>query len=1416
MSPDKDHSVTADSPPAFSPPPSMSTPIKRPTRTYGRPKDPVANQSNPPLQPFKSAWARGSTSHGAGTLDLAQKQSERQHPSRPSSFHDVADGQHSDEEAGDASVGFQFDWRAKMKEIDENLDADDEELASPDAKDALHRAPHPSDTDSSRIILNEDASRTILNSPRLQNSPPVVEDVFGATLSTHTASPEAFEGHSLPPSPPPISNRRRKQRAVVDTSDEDSEPDTKASGRRSPAAPHPITTPKSRSSSTQPTSDDEMPSRIASAPRSKGKGKALASRTQVPALQFNDEPAASHKKRLSETLPAHSKSKFKAPTKKEKQETIRDRGRIAVAQRAAVQPAEPSARFNLQKFFHTVQTSSLARTASSDDPITTFSSSPGGRATSTTVELAEPVPTPFLQTALPASTELRALDESDEENLPEVGELLSGVKEEKTQAEKQQELKARKLLLLAKLQPSVVADDEDDDLEITGPGESKAKDIATERASGSKQKSEGRKRQMALGGISLAQQRAKQHETPPKPLGLASGRRTQDQLAKELAMLVAQKNAEMTKHKEDEWVKRGGRVVEVGGDADDIDALRTAALKEYAEKGQKNAEARETMMQVDLEEDEASDEEWSEARESASPRPQQDSDADVEDADTTMVNEDDDEDEDNDENEAPGQVKSRGARRTRAVIDSDSENDENAPPLQKSASFFLPESILGQEDLDENISPIGLGGAALHCGSVSSMDERTEDEGDKENNTHLMYDRGEDKENKAVPRHPFSTRPVLGRQGSLFGLEEGMQRSLSMSPGENEPMSDGGDDENDAGGDRRRPLQNLLADEDPFLAEPGPSTSVDFTARLQQASPISGLSLDTPESTLQPSFDVGVRVGGKAAGFSQFSDGEPPSFKGAALQPGFSDLFESGTEQQRPPKRPLGLSASFSDKSLFALRQTTVSLGLTQDVDLQPAFEVGDDHLKRQADAIFEKEQEYLWDAASRKAEAKKQELYVNDHGFLTQTRPDVETPEIYTPSSPSQSGSFGTQRSGLLEPQSSLRRPLRTLSLTDSVELDAPERSPLRRLAKRTRTPSPTSNRSSPSPSPAMRTKNAFDMLRREAVGLHAPRPKKPLDKSEFVAEEAQESDDDEMIGFGAKGDDGEEEEGEDMDKTLETLVDDQEMDNETIAAARVLEKFQEQTHEDDLEIEKLHQAAVQGELRKKRRNRGLGMDDSDEEDEEDEQRARKMRRGLAEPKIDNDDVNELAKDPNTRGFYEVYRADLERGDEGEFAYLQETQREATQDAEMAIDEVITQKELAERMREVARQELDEAEPAMDVEDVSWVDGEASDSEGQTKVKTISVRRGTEARNTVESPERKRMHNWAKTEGRSRNAGTGRASGRTAVTGQMAKAKAGGGSLRTGAQAQPGGKPGDGRRPVRSQASVLAVVASDRSARFV
>ncbi|KAJ7047686.1 hypothetical protein C8F04DRAFT_1286346 [Mycena alexandri] len=1392
----------------------MSLPIKRAPRTYGRPKDVVSDEPNASLQQSGSAWG----SRLANTVPVAShftpEIAEYSHLSRQSSAVDVAEEQGSDEELNDASGGFQFSWKAKMKEIDEKMSEDEDDSAVPNIQDASYRAPQ---THSPSIVPDKDAYGTVPTSPSAQQAPLLEQDVFSGSLSTLTASSVASDA---PASPPITSRRRTKQRAVV-TSDEeeDSDDDTK----KSPEFPHPIASPKTRLSSTPPTSDEEMPSRIAPSSRSKGKGKPPTSRTQVPALRFDDEPISGHRKRPSEVP---TKSKLRAPTKKDRLETVRDRGRIAVGQRAAVQHADNSGNLSLQTFFQNIGApsglrahSALTRSATLDDPISSFSSSPGDRrAPSVSMEVVDDVlspPPPLPETNVAPKVELRALDDSDDdENLPEITDILNVVKRDKTQAEKQRELMARKLKYAGDTTRHGIYDsEEDDDLEI-GSASSNPKDIIVERASGSAHKpSEGRKRQLALGGVSRAQQRMKQNASPLKALPLTSGRRvTQEQLTKNLARLVAQTNVEATKRKEDEWVKRGGQVTAVAGGAEEGLVLRNDAIKVYAEQGRKNAEAREARMNIDLddEDDDMSDADWTEEKDPGSTQVQEDSDA--EDADTTMVNEDEGEDE---ENKSPSHLKSRVPRRTRAVIDSDSENDENAPPVAKSASVVLRESIL-QEDSDENlVSPVDLVGAAIHRGSASSTDERTEDEGDKENNTRLMYDRGDDKENKAVPRHPLGSRPGLGRQGSLFGLEDGMQRSLSMSPGDQEPTSEEENDENDAGGDKRRPLQNLLADEDPFLAAPGPSPVVDFAARLQQASPLSSQRTDAPESTLQASFDPAQF---RTKGSSQFSDDESTGFKGAPLQPGFSDFFESGTEQQQKvPKRPLALSFSVeSIAGLSALRKKNVSLDLTQ--DLEPAFEAGD-VVKRQDAAIFEKEQGYLWETMNKKPETKTQELYVNDHGFLTQTRPEGEEAEVYMPSSPSQSGSFfGTQRSGLLEAHSSLRRPLRTLSLTESAGFDRSP-SPLRRLAKRTRTPSPNSTRSSPSLSPARRAKNAFDLLRRDTLSMRAPRPKKPLlDKSEFVAEEAQESDDDEMMVFGENkrvaGD--EEEDGEDLDRTLVTLVDDKDMDEETVAADRVLEKFQEHAHEDDLANEKLQQAVVQGELRKKRRNRGLGLDDSDDEDEEDEMRARKMRRGLNEPRIGSD-ISKLANDPNTSGFYEVYRGDLLNSDPAEFAYLEETQPEAGQDVEMESDdegrqEVITAKELTEKLREAARQEY-EPEEEFNAHDVTWVDDGDSDGETQTKVKAVS--RQHEARNGAEiaQRERERLASWAKTEGRSRNAGTGRASGRNAVTGQV-RAKTGGGSLRAGGQGAT--KPTETRRPLAAKPSVLTKVASERSTRFV
>jgi mediator of replication checkpoint protein 1 len=65
---------------------------------------------------------------------------------------------------------------------------------------------------------------------------------------------------------------------------------------------------------------------------------------------------------------------------------------------------------------------------------------------------------------------------------------------------------------------------------------------------------------------------------------------------------------------------------------------------------------------------------------------------------------------------------------------------------------------------------------------------------------------------------------------------------------------------------------------------------------------------------------------------------------------------------------------------------------------------------------------------------------------------------------------------------------------------------------------------------------------------------------RSEFVVDQAVESDEDDMLGFGGvrkkKGDDDEEEDEHDADGVVKALVDDAHMDEAALAKVKVLEK--------------------------------------------------------------------------------------------------------------------------------------------------------------------------------------------------------------------------------------------------------------------
>lgn len=154
----------------------------------------------------------------------------------------------------------------------------------------------------------------------------------------------------------------------------------------------------------------------------------------------------------------------------------------------------------------------------------------------------------------------------------------------------------------------------------------------------------------------------------------------------------------------------------------------------------------------------------------------------------------------------------------------------------------------------------------------------------------------------------------------------------------------------------------------------------------------------------------------------------------------------------------------------------------------------------------------------------------------------------------PSQASKFiGTQVHSTQTQPFSARAPLRTLSFTVSQEL-SPEPQSLRRL--RRRSPSPLEQKFLGQNSNPVAKLNAFSILGK-TTKPPSKAQKEKHEKSAFVAVEAEESDEDDMFGFGGpKKADDEEEDDNEQDKIVEGLVDDTVMDVETEAAELVLEK--------------------------------------------------------------------------------------------------------------------------------------------------------------------------------------------------------------------------------------------------------------------
>ncbi|PFH52595.1 hypothetical protein AMATHDRAFT_1995 [Amanita thiersii Skay4041] len=1370
--------------------------IKRASVTYGRRRT-IPTDSNPDYSntySVVSPLAAGKVGQDEETISTIA----------PSHSRLLSGSIDSDNDEGsnpkNASPGFIFGWRKRLKEMDNEDDFD----LSP-KNNALSSAP-PQATKAAAYSLTSDARATIQEDT----------DIFPPTEGLSTSeylnsdeqlllSPPSEVKRDVFDSTPPDTGRRRVSKRVV-VRDSDSESEHVSNLLRSSlnnSSPFVLRTPPSRSSPTPPTSDEDMPQRLATKSHSKGKQKATAvSRRSVPPLRFNED--VSTEVRTVSQDKRKQKSSLKAPTKKELLETAKSRVRLAADQQVLIPKSDNQRRFTIQTLFASIAGSHKKESQPPSDPIIPFSSSPSA---------------PGYVLSNPTGCGVSSLQDGN----PLATEAKTAEQEAKMKA-----LHAVKQRALALQNVQKVDDDnDDDDIEIVESSRLQRLEAEVRATRGANKQ----KRHPVLGGVG-SKSTSKNHSKDIGSILIGTkafradghGNLTKDELIAILKERAEEQKSSLTKQKEEEWVRRGGRCKVPVAELMDHLASRTV-LDVYVQRGLQNAtKQQKAAHQMDEESTPIHSAVLAEVAESTydSPTPLNnhiESSSDV----------DDQGDHDDDPENKPRYRKN--SRRTVAILDSDSEHEDghshsieqDLSSFQFGASALRDTPTLDESD-DNSMPPPTYVPSNIHRGSISSLDEQAGDRSDKENNQQLMFDRSEDKENKAVVRHRILSPVHLSERQttSNHGMERDATWRSSISPS---PAPHGDSSGCEFGdlltGNKRRPLAILTEDS----LQPGPSRKALLSENLLPAP----LTLDSTSRVLSPS-DQKLDTFGSSFGVAPL------------LQPSFDDLFESGTDTSKSaqPVKTIGVQGS-RDKS-------PDDLSLTQDVVLQPAFQAGD-QLLRKAELIFEKEQEYLIKYAGKHPQ--NNQLYVNDFGFLTQTCPSNAEVEPYKLTTGRRSP--GVSQSPSLKILQ--RQPLSTLSFSAPLESGSPDKTSRRRLIKRI-TPSPTSKvrSSSLSPSPvSQRKQTAFDLLAAGAKAQVKPQKfQKMFEKSDFVEAEAEESEDDDVFGFalGKKRED-DEEEGEDLDATLEALVDDREMDKEILAAQLVHEKYMEHEKDDDEELEKLHQAAVQGELRRKRRNHGIGLDDSDDESDEDERNRRIRHRMAKRQRIDRDNIKALADNEETKSFYRVYQHDLD-DDNAELAYLQQqdvvmSELMVSKDEE-DTPEYVTREEIERRVRELACQDV--VEPTLNPHDVSWIDDDVSDNDSSIRVRTVSsVRRRPDRRQGFDTTdqdhsmevcnilpstlqllrdqlqvirtistsegdrERSRMQSWARIEGKSRNMTTARSVGGATVTGHTkSKIKVGSGS--TSQAPGPSARHPEQRKPLKSAPSMLAGV-SDRSSRF-
>ncbi|KAH9955546.1 hypothetical protein BC827DRAFT_870099 [Russula dissimulans] len=912
--------------------------------------------------------------------------------------------------------------------------------------------------------------------------------------------------------------------------------------------------------------------------------------------------------------------------------------------------------------------------------------------------------------------------------MPGIGEILAEREARRLQRKQKEHLQQIKLAVLAQQQKGASSNadgdnSDDDELDVVPDTmHSVAREEAAARAAaGRTRPSAGRTTQLRLARVPASPQRdaalpliPAPSDSPEKRMAAAAqpaflpslsrrsgaaagrGKRSAGMTKAELERMVLRsaeaQSEQLRREKEDEWVRRGGRVVGV------MEAVGEEKVQELIGKALEHSEGTHARSDGNGDEDAGSDDDDDDAdyvpieKGSASPQTQGGDDEEVQM--TTETNDLDDEDDEDaiteaaiaamatevdseTENSAPHP---RAARHRRAIIGSD---DEDGPSARDDDGPGVPLSL---PDLP---SP------AFTTSPWPSLNPDPDHDPSHENDPYVSGNET-DKENRAVVRlevsGPVPTHGARVLFNDILSARAGTKAAAQPLPLLQPSM--------------------LPADDDPFVFTPSPvKAREEALRRLASPTPMHltgkrGLSqmFEEEADDCPPVPALVIQDGDNDGATLNDADRGLVGFK--PVLGGLSQAFEQTQEASGSGSGIGGLSV--------LRRGAGAEFSLTfeaQAAALQPALEV-DDRLRARAAAIFEKEQEYVIEAAQvAPSRAPRRELYITENGceftfifwlshpltgrlahrFLTQTRPDGSSPLVYRPS-PSQrpydallrsqsdgalGEATGTQASASrpLAP----RQPLSTLAETSPTSSSV-RREPLRRL-RRAHTspdgPAPASERRygysrgpslSPSPSPSRaKTKSAavrtaFTELM--MAGAAAQRDQENAKKrSEFVEDQAVESDEDDMLGFGgmrknkAGNDDEDEDDERDEDGVVKALVDDAHMDDAALAKAKVLEKHLEHQTADDARLEKEVQDVVAGKRRTRRHGGAGGLLGSDESEDEEDEEARALRQRLAKKRrVAGDTLDALARNPATASFHATYQMALV-DDAEEFAHLDREQ---------------------------------------------------------------------------------------------------------------------------------------------------------------